>query len=359
MTITMTSSLHRLARTGRLLLALLLVAGTGALAGCDSPTDPDPVAGTDWGVVLNSVERSLTFFDVKDPAATSTIGLGPSGTPVSVTAWGEIAIVPMGITPEVAVVDLRAGEILHRVALPEGSGASGAAFLNDSIALVGNPERNSVSPVNFRRGTVGDEIEVGGYPAHLIESGSTVFVLNAELENWAPARPGTISVIGQGLTVGATIELSGTNPGAAFWSGNALFVLNRGTWGAGDGSLSIVHGLTLTEELHFEGFGDFPGSMAPGVDGLLYLSLYGEGIVAWDPRTESFVIGHDAPLTPGDSPPISHLAIDHEWRMYAANPGTCEAPGVLYRLGASAGVDATIPVGVCPTDIVFTRILDE
>jgi DNA-binding beta-propeller fold protein YncE len=359
MTITMTEHFDRLARSGRPLLALLLVAGIGALAGCDSPTDPDPVAGTDWGVVLNSVERSLTAFDVADPAVTSTIGLGPSGSPVSVTAWGEIAIVPMGVTPEVAVVDLRAREILHRVALPEGSGASGAAFLNDSIVLVGNPERNTVSPVNFLRGTAGEEIEVGGYPAHLIEAGSTVFVLNAELEGWAPARPGTISVIGQGLTVGATIELSGTNPGAAFWSGNHLFVLNRGSWGAGDGSLSIVHGLTFSEEAHFEGFGDFPGSLAPGVDGLLYVSLYGEGIVAWDPGTATFAIGHDHPLTPGDSPPISHLAVDHEWRMYAANPGTCEAPGAVYRLGASAGVDATIPVGVCPTDIVFTRILDE
>jgi len=345
-------------RRTRILLVLVLAAGLGGLAACDGPTRPDPVTPTDMGVVVNSVERSLTVFEVDHPENAFTIGLGASGTPVGAAVLGEIVVVPMGTTPEAVVVDLRERAVIHRVGLPDGSGAAGAAFLNDSIALVGNPQRNTVSPVNVRRGTAGEEIEVGGYPSMLIESGNAVAVLNAELENWAPAGPGTITVIGQGLTVAATVELSGLNPGEAFWVQNTLLVLNRGVWGEDNGSLSVVDGHSLMETHHFEGFGNFPGSMAPGQDGLLYVALWGEGIIAWDPTTTTFPIGRDAPLTPGASPPVSHLAIDREWRMYAANPGTCEAPGEVYRLGSDMGVTATIPVGVCPVSLSFTEILD-
>jgi len=244
------------------------------------------------------------------------------------------------------------------VALPELSGATGAGFLNDSIAIVANPDRNTVSPVNVLRGTVGEEIEVGLYPSAVIEADGAVLVVNAGLENWAPAEPGTLSRIGADLTVERTIQLSGLNPGAATWHEGTLYILNAGAWGAGNGSLSVVSGASWQEGAHHENFGDFPGSIAPGPDGNLHIGLYGEGVMVWDPRTAGFVHGPDAPLTPADTPPVSDIAAAPDGSLYIANPGSCEDPGVVYRLDEAGAVAEEIVVGLCPTDIAFTTIED-
>src|SRR5690606_9142488 len=98
------------------------------LAGCDSDsTGPDTpgVAGTEVAVVANSTERSLTVIPVDDPAAAYTIGIAPEGSPVSVATRGDIAVVPLGLYPYAAVVDLRARVVSHTVALPDSSGATG------------------------------------------------------------------------------------------------------------------------------------------------------------------------------------------------------------------------------------------
>src|SRR5690554_1626948 len=116
------------------------------MAGCeDDPVAPETARRT-VGVVVESTDLSLTVFDMEDPTSTTSIGLGPAGTPVSLAVQGGLAAVPLGIVPAVAVVDLEAGEVLRTVALPEGSGATGALFVNDSIVLVGNPARGSLSP---------------------------------------------------------------------------------------------------------------------------------------------------------------------------------------------------------------------
>lgn len=344
---------HLVRRSALLLPALLL-------AGCDDITGPEPTTGVEAAVVINSKERSLTVIPVDDAAGAFTVGVGAEGTPVSVAARGNVAVVPLGTYPFAAVVDLRTRAVAHTVALPQGSGASGVAFLNDSIALVGNPALNSVSPVNVRRGTVGAPIATGVYPSTIVAHGGRAYVLNAQLENWAPARPGTITVIDGSLKTVGTIQLSGLNPGsAAFGPDGRLFVVNSGKWGANNGSLSVVDVSQMRETSHHPGLGNFPGSVAVARDGAVMVGVYGLGILSWDPTSRTLTRGLDNPIKPGLVPPVSDIAFDSEGRLYALNPGTCKEPGRAYRVAADGQVEQEMETGICPFGLTFTFLPED
>lgn len=334
--------------------ALLLLLPFLSACGDDS-TAPEPPQSAELAVVLNSTERSLTIFPVDDPDAAYTIGVAPEGSPVSVAARGDVAVVPLGTYPFAAVIDLEARKVVHTVALPAGSGATGVAFVNDSIALVANSDLNTVSPVNVRRGTAGEQIEVGGYPQAIVAGEGEVYVINGELENWAPARPGTITVIDAALEVAGTIVLSGLNPGsAALGADGRLYVLNSGSWGAENGSLSVVDPATRKELAHHEGFGDYPGAIAAAA-GRVLVALYGSGVIEWNPTTASFTHGLDDPMTPGTIPPISALGFDSTGRLFVLNPGNCTDPGVAYGVSATGEVVAEVRTGACPYAIAFRK----
>lgn len=342
-------------------VAFLLAVPTILFAACDDgPTGPGTPDGVEVVVVLNSIEVSLTVVPVDDPAGAFTIGLGPEGTPEVVAVRGSVAVVPLGTYPFVAVVDLAEREVVFTVPLPAGSGASGAAFLNDSIALIGNPALNTVTPVNVRRGTAGAQVAVGPYPHKMVSEGNRVYVLNANLELYNPAGPGSISVIDQSLNVVDTIELTGENPGAGAFAGDGrLYVVNSGSWGAGDGSLSVVNVGLGTEIAHHMGLGDFPGAIA-GTSGRAVVGLYSVGILEWNTATSTLTRGPANPLTPGGIPPVSGVGFDSEGRLFALNPGFCDGPGKLYRLSATGDqVAMEAPTGICPFGLVFTVIEDE
>ena len=133
------------------------------LAACGSEgTEPPPEQTAEVGVVLGSVDLSLTIFEVENPTQTRLVGLNPTGSPVTLAVRGELAAVPLGFVPAVAVVDLREAVLLRTVGLPTGSGATGVAFLNDSIVLVANSDLNSVTPVNVLAGTLGARLRWAG-----------------------------------------------------------------------------------------------------------------------------------------------------------------------------------------------------
>lgn len=343
-----------LPRRGRGVL-LSLLAPLLLLVACESETTaPGPGGGAgELAVILNSTERSLTVFPVDDPESVRTIGVAPEGSPASLAVRGRIAVVPLGTYPFVAVVDLDAGAVVQTVALPDGSGATGAAFLNDSIALVANSDINSVSPINVLRGTAGEPIEVGRYPQAIEVVDGVAYVINGELENWMPAGPGSITLIDESLEVVGTIALSGENPGsAAAGDDGRLYVLHSGSWGANDGSLSVVDLAEGKEISHHTGFGDFPGAVVTA-PGRVLVVVGGVGILEWDPATEGFVHGLDDPLTPGETPPVSTVGFDSSGRFYVLNPGNCIDPGRVYLIGAGGEVEAEVRTGACPYAIDF------
>jgi hypothetical protein len=310
------------------------------------------------GIVLSSIDRALTVFSVDDPTETFSVGLAPDGSPVTMAVRGPVVAVPLGSVPAVAIVDLETRSAVRTVALPEGSGATGAAFLNDSIAIVANPSLNTVSPINVLRGTRGADIAVGMYPQAAIAANDTVFVLNANLgPDFSPAGAATISVItGDPAQVVHTITLSGLNAGGAVLSGNGtIVVVNAGSFGAGNGSVSIVSRATLMETQHVPGFGDFPGGIAVGPDGRINVASFNYGIAVWDPATGAFTHPPEQAIEPGGVPSASGLAVDEEGRLYSLAPD-CHAPSRALRLGPSYTVETEIPTGICPFAIAFTRL---
>lgn len=335
-------------------LALLLIACND-----DGPTGPNGSAGVETAVVVNSIELSLTVFPVDSPQDRRAIGIAQAGSPVSVAVRKNFAVVPLGLLSAAAVVDLRT-DLVTSVPLPANSGATGAAFFDDSTVFVANPGRNTVSRINVYRGAAEAEIYVGVFPQAVIASRHWVFVLNGELDdNYQPAHPGTITVIDpKADTVRETITLSGFNPSAAaFGPDDRLYVINSGSFGQSDGSLSVVDPVTLVEVEHDTGFGEFPGDIAVDQSGLVYLSSFAYGIAVWNQAEGGFEFTPSNPLVLGGHEISSGVGFDSDGRLYSLIPGDCIAPSVAVRADEDESTHE-IPVGVCPYDIAFTQVSD-
>jgi YVTN family beta-propeller protein len=337
--------------------ALALALG---LAACHDSLGPHPSPGGELGVVLGSVDLSITVFPVDSPDAALVVGIAPAGTPVSLAARAGLAIVPLGTFPAAAVIELATGQV-RSVPLPEGSGATGVAFLDDSTAYVANPGLNTVSRVNVLSGTAEREIEVGGYPQAVVARGSRIYVLNGELdETFRPTRNGGVSVIDPATdSVIATIILTGYNPSAAaFGPDGRLYIVNSGTFGQGDGSLSVVDTGSLLEVEHHTGFGEFPGDIELSEDGRAFVSSFFYGIAIWDAANDSFISPPADPLVVDGNSVSSGLGLDSPGRLHTLVPGDCTAPGRALRLALDLSFDREISVGVCPIAITFTRVVE-
>jgi hypothetical protein len=342
----------------RALAALALVPAL-ALAACKDGMGPNTTTpGQETAVVVNSVNRSLTVQPLNVLQGT-TIGLGSQGSPVSIATRGNAAVVPMGTYPFAALVDLFTGSVAF-AKLPDNSGATGAAFLNDSIAIVANSNRNTVSPVNVLRGTVGAEVAVGTYPQAVVAQGGRVYVINAELVNFSPARHGTVTVLDAALNRVGTVDLGADNPAAGVFLDGKLYVVNSGNYGAnggaGDGSLSVVDPVTLKETKLVAGFGNFPGAIAASADKRLYVGVYGTGILVWNPSTSAFEKDAAHPLLPNGSPVTSGIGFDSSGRLYSLDPGACSDPGHLLLVSPAGALEKDFATGVCPFALAFTRV---
>ncbi len=349
-------------RLARLLLsAATVVVG---LTACENDDTTAPGGGTGGGgpqaaVIVNSIDVSVTVFDTRAPENIRTIGLAPAGSPITGAARKNLAIVPLGFFPAVAVVDLSTDSV-STIPLPINSGATGAAFLNDSIAYVANPNLNSVSRLNVFRDTADTEIPVGVFPQAIITSLSLVFVLNAELDaTFQPAREGRISVIEPlNNAVMSVIGLSGFNPSAAaFGPDGMLYVVNSGAFGQGNGSLSVVDPANLREVEHHAGFGEFPRDIAFDAAGRAYVSSFNYGIAVWDAVADTFIQPPADPLVVEGNSISSGVAFDSDDRLYTLIPGDCNAPSVVLRLKPDLSFDNQFDVGVCPIDILLADLV--
>jgi hypothetical protein len=330
----------------------------GSLAACDLvTTEPRPTPGVEAGLVVNSISNSVSVFAVDSPGAVNEIGLGAAGTPVTIAARAGFAAVPLGVVPAVAIVDLRSGTLARTAALPENSGATGAAFANDSIVIVANSQRNTVSPVNVRTGAVGAEIAVGVFPQHVVAAGGRVYVLNANLIDYMPAGTGSITVLSAStLAPLGTVQLSGQNPGTAVLGADGrLYVLNSGSWGDGDGSLSVVDTATLAEVAHHPGFGDFPGSIA-AVGATLYVASWSYGVAVWNAGAAAFLRPPADAVAPGGVPAAAGVATDSQGRLYTLAAECGENPDRVLRLGGNYDIDLEVSVGLCPAALLFTHV---
>src|SRR5919106_4018182 len=95
----------------RLRPRLALVLGTATSLACAETAAPPP-APEEVIVVLNTTGATLSLIPVAAPTQVSTIPLGASDVqPVSVTARGATAIVPLRARDAIAIVDLGEGQL--------------------------------------------------------------------------------------------------------------------------------------------------------------------------------------------------------------------------------------------------------
>ncbi len=329
---------------------------TCALVACENdPTRPDGGDRRSYGVVLNSVSASLTVFPLDEPDSSRTIALNPASTATTLATRGSIALVPLGLFPALAVVDLEGGVVLDEIPLPAGSGATGVAIVDDSLAFVANPGLNSVTPVNYRDFTALEPIAVGVYPTALLALGDRVFVIEANLESFAPAGPSTVSVIdAEALEVDADLALSGRNAAQAATDGEDLFIIHAGDFDSVNASLSVVELPLASETASHPGFGSFASEIAMLADGDVAVTSPAYGVAVFDPAGGSFVVAPGAGFGAGERNLLG-LGIDPLDRVWLVDAANCASPGAALLMSASFQVVDEAEVGVCPDAIAFAE----
>lgn len=342
--------------------AALLMA-SALLAGCADTNAPLPEPQRVL-LAVNSTANTLSIVPLEAPSAAVAVELGgTTPTPVGVSARDDIAVVPLGLDNAVAVVDLRAGQVLRRIPLPDNSGATGSAVVDDSIAYVGNPNLNTVSRVNYLTG-VTSEVPAGVYPQGVVFTRGRIFVLNGNLdETFSPAGPSWITVIDPVTNQRAqpidSIALTGPgNAGFGDVAGDGLlYVVSTGSFFEGEGRLSVVDPVGLTEVASFAGLGTGPQSVAAS-EARVFVSSFAEGLLEFDTDSNEVIRGAGEGLP---IPSNAGVAVDGEGRIYAIESGPCQGgqPGTAHVLNAVLEEVESILLGECSAGAAVVEISPE
>ena len=346
----------------RLFAAGLLVALALGCADTTAPL-PDP---QEVLLVVNSTANTLSIIPVDAPNSAVEVPLGgTTPTPVGVSARGSIAVVPLGLDNAVAIVDLRAAEVIRTVPLPDNSGATGSAIVDDSIAYVGNPNLNTVSRVNYRTGA-NSEVPAGIFPQGLIFTRGRLFVLNGNLdETFSAAGPSWITVIDPATNAraagGDSIPLTGEgNAGFAdVGADGLLYVMSTGNYSSGEGRLSVVDPLSRTEVASYAGLGTGPGNVAADPDSRIFISSFAEGVMEFNLDSNKVVRGAGEGITFASG--NSAVAADSKGRVYGIETGACTggAPGTAHVFDVSLAQTGTIVLGECPSGAAVVQVPPE
>lgn len=253
------------------------------------------------GLVVNSLERSITLFQLGDFGETRQIPLGESSqiTPVSQSIRGRRAAVPLGNAASVALVSLAELRIERYFVFPSGN-ATGSVFVDDNTVLVANLVDDVVGLIDVAQAD--DAIErtlpVAPAPAVIVATGGRAFVVSSNLdENFAPIGNGIVTVIDLArFEIAGSVEMGGTNSqSAAVGPDGLLYVLNTGDF-VSPGSITIVDPTSLAVVDEIPDVGAGPGTIFIGPEGRVYVSGFFLGTVVFDTSTRQFVRGPDDPV---------------------------------------------------------------
>ncbi len=329
--------------------------------GCAATTAPLPPP-QEVLLVVNSGDPSLTIFPVNPSSFANAIFLSyPNATPVSVTARGRIALVPLGDANMVAVVDLIAKGVTATIPLASGSLATEAIILDDSVAYVANRNLNSVTRINYLRGDTAS-VRVGRTPTMLLTARGKLFVVNANLAPCAnaPERsciggPSWITVIDPATNARAdgrdSIPLPG--PGNASFAGiggdGQVYVLSLGALDSTshEPRLSIIDPVSRSEIGNFGGFGPSPGRIASDGGDRLFISSSVSGLMEFNTRSHTIVRGAGQGIA---IPNNSSAAVDSRGQVYAIESGDCAAhqAGRIRIFRPDLTESGSFQVGICP-----------
>jgi hypothetical protein len=335
----------------------LVVAAAVLTVACSDALERTSSAGQVIGVV-NAVDNTVSFVSATDFSVRTVDLQTPGGSATSAAGRGTTVIVPLGPADSVAVINdagLCPGACVRPVVvirLTTGSGATGVAFQDDSIAWVANPKSNRVTRIDYRSSDTVTKA-VGPTPQAVAITQHTLYVVNANLSGSMPAGPSSISWMR--LTAAPppalpAISLTGTNAQfAVVGDDSLLYVVDRGSPGAGDGRLSIVDPVVNKEVVVLNGLGELPGPAVFHPSGRLLIASPTEGILEVYTPTKSVTRGPGNGVKPGGHG-VSGLAVDLRGRVYALDPGACTAAGVVHVLSPPPDYTElqSVTVGVCP-----------
>ena len=331
-----------------------VVLATLVAAACSDALEQDTTAGQVI-VVADSSRDGLSVISATRFTAEGVSGGGePFATPVRMTARDSFVFLTVGTGDSLAFLRLLGGggaELTYF--FPLGTGARGVGNIGVQstglawqlwVPLAG---LNRVMRVSF---PVIDTatFATGPSPMAAVIVGPTVFVLNANVVNDAPAGPSSLTWRSLASpATGGTIALTGTNgqfitPG----SDGLLYVVMRGAAGAGDGRLSIVDPASKVELAVVNGLGELPGAPVYHQSGRLLIASATDGILEVNTLTRTLVRGAGRGFMPGDDG-VAALALDQRGRVYAVS-ASC-APGTVRVLAAPPdyALLRTVLVGSC------------
>jgi len=343
-------------KTTRLTVGLALaIAGSTSCAETSAPLPPPE----EVVVVLNTSAATLSLIPVAAPTQVSTIPLGALDVqPASVTTRGAFAVIPLQGRDAIAVVDLRAGQLVNTIPLAPGSGVAGAALISDSIAYVSNSSLQTVTRVDLSTGdTV--SIPVGRTPQEITFTRGRVLVINANLDDQGrPAGESWISVIDPaGNLTGLVIDsIPLFGPGNARFStvaGDGLvYVVQDGNPTIDQGRLSVVDPVERTERASFGGFGFGPGDLASDEGDRLLISSRTEGLMEFDTAERKVVRGEGNGVAIAGN---TGVAVESRGRIYALEAG-CSNNGIVHVLRPDFTEIRSVPVGQCASQVLLARV---
>src|SRR6266446_2604922 len=247
----------------------LCLLGLSLAAACSDALEQTSSAGQVIAIV-NSADNSVSFVSAKDLSVRTVDLQTPAGRGTTAAGRGKTVVVPLGPADSVAVINnaglCSAGLCVRPVVvfpLATGSGATGVAIQDDSIAWVANPKLNTVTRLNYRSGDT-TSIIVGVHPQAVAIVGTRVFVVNANVVGSTPAGPSWLSSFDCcGIAVPDSIPLTGVNARfATVGDDSLLYVIASGAPGAADGKVSIVDPQARVEIAVLNGLGESPGATA-------------------------------------------------------------------------------------------------
>src|SRR5207253_4521704 len=340
-------------------LALLALA---LAAACSDALEQTSSSGQ-VNAVVTSTDRTRSVISARDFTVSTRDWQSGSASPGTIDGLGHVFVVPLGDADAVGVslfFTCPPGALAlcvqpdYVLPLAPGSGATGAAIQDDSIAWIANPGLNSVTRLNYLSGGT-TSVAVGVYPQAVALVGTRVFVVNGNLAGATPAGPSWLTSFDCCTTPPPTpdsIPLTGANARfAVVGDDSLLYVIAAGHAGAADGRLSIVDPKTRTEVAVLNGLGESPGAAAfHPTGGRLLIASALEGILEVNTSIRAVTRGPANGIKP-DGHGVSGLAIDLRGRVYAVDPAACTAGGTVHVLTAPPDYREvhTVTVGVCPT----------
>src|SRR6266705_782803 len=302
--------------------------------GCSDALEQKSSAGQVIGVV-NANDRTLSVISATDFSVSTHDWQSGTASPRTIDGRGHVFVVPLGAAdavgisrfftcPPGALACVRPDYVLP---LAPGSGATGAAIQDDSIAWIANPNLNTVTRVNYFTGDT-TSVPVGVYPQAVALVGTRVFVVNSNLVGSTPAGPSWLTSFECcSVRTPESIPLTGTNARfATVGDDSLLYVIASGHTGATDGKLSIVDPQARVEVAVLNGLGESPGAAAfyPAGSGLLVASAT-EGILEVNASIRVITRGPGNGVKPAGHG-VSGLAIDLRGRVYAVDAALSATP---------------------------------